>query len=683
MEKYNNNKDFLKLKETNPEFYLLSGDYYYSLSNFTLALCEYKKAEDISPRNPDYKYRIGKTLLQIENIREAHIYFEKALKLEADRAEFHNALSYTFHCLGKLEEARKHAERATEISPDIPLFRHNSAVILMEILIQKKDITPENLDVIAMEYRKGGINNPDMDRDKISGNFSALGLLYFTTGYIEKARIWFLKALELTPEKGELHVNLATLNLLEGNYEEAVIKFKRALEIKKYPLSVHRGLALCYEKMGNINMAIMEYEKLLKLNSHDEFARKRLHEIYDSIRMKNMSTSFINLSRIYMEDGEVEKASYELQNAIKMGGETFELIIELNRVGLYLLIKGKDTEALRMYEKSAALLKKLYGSLRDMYYKKSLSPENISSLHKVHIEKIVCYRMLRNIYYNKQLYTTSEYWHHELLKSIVNVSLNLNYYDYSSLDRLIYEIEEAIKTSSNPCPEFYRVMGDIGFYKSDFEVALSNYKKALQLSPEDTSYMLLLARCLVKSQKYREASLEYRKVLFLAPSLLPGHRNNLRHLSGFLEEEDFKLFELQCFEKIKSTPHEPCSYFVLGELYLQKNRLTEAIKAYECALRLDFSRKLFLHSLRKACGLKGEKMYKEDNLREAEEMLSLACRLSDDKDTDIYRYYLTLGLIYYRWKDFEKSSGFFLKLRYSNSELRIKAYKYLDRKSVV
>ena len=681
MEKYKdlkNNKNFLEVEEKTPEFYLLSGDRYYLLSDFALAISEYKKAEDICAENPEYKYRIGRALLQLGNFTEARIYFQKAILLEPGRAEFYNALSYTSHCLGNFKEAFENSLKAFELSPGNSLFRYNLAVIKMEIVKDKKDYSLDSLDSIGREYRKAGIENLDVDINKVFENFSTLGLLYFSKGAFEEARDWFLRASKLIPEKGAIYINIATIDLLEGNYKEAIFYFKKSFDLKANVYSAIRGLALSYEKQGNINMAIMEYERLLKLEPQDEFARTSLNKIYQAVRVENMSNSFVNLCRIYLKDGELEKAFYELQNAIKMGGETFELVSEINRVGLYLLIKGREASALRLYEKAAMLLKKLYRELKRKYQKKDWTRgfEYIFPLHKADMERIVTYRMLRDIYYNRKLYTIAHSWHDELWKAIKEIPSNFLLYDTKKLDKLVYEIAEAVKTSWFTCPEFYKIMGEINIYRSELNDALACYRKAAKLCPEEPSYLLATGNCLFSLKKYKEASLEYIKVLALEPARLIDNRDCLINLFKVLHKDDFCKFEAACLENIRIASHNSGNYFLLGELYLQKGKIEPSVKAFENALRLSFPKKLYLNSLASAYLFKGEELYKNNNFDEAKEFFSMAFSFGSE-DEIAWRAFFFMGLICYKQNSLEKALIYFLKLKYSSPEFRLKAYRYM------
>ncbi len=604
------------------ENFIRSGDEHYSKASYKMALNDYKQAEELCPDKDIYKYKTGKSLLALGKIKEAYVYISSALLLNQQNSEYNNGLAYVFYLMGDIEKACELATIAVNLSPQNSLFMHNLCTINMELLNRQKDITSDDIDIIALEYERTGIK--DLDVITVSENFSRLAMLFFKKGCLEKSMIWFRRALELNKKNPEFYINTGAVYLLEGNYEEAKGEFKKALALKFDFIAAHRGLALCYEKEEQIAMAILEYEKLLKIKPSDKHSRSSLDRIYYSLKIKNMTLSFLNLGRIYLGEGELEKALYEFQNIINIGGEIFELIPELNLLGELMIIRGKYGEALNIYEKSASLLNKLYGKLKEKYMKSEEVAESYRffSLVKADTERIHCYRMLRKIYYEKNLFNMAEYWEFHLKKSICDVNTHLTFYGLSHGEQLLSEIEQSIKLFS-----------------------------------DNSDCLLSFANCLYETGKYKEACEIYGDILVI--NSFEVIKNKEKLYFSLVKCQDMHRFKEMCLKTIKMKPQDGGCYFLLGEILLKEDRLTEAIRAYENSYRLS-GRKMFLKALANAYGLHGIALYKKGYLVEGEPLLQIASRHGDK--TIINKSVVTLGIIYYRWNNLEKAREFFLRM---------------------
>ncbi|MEQ8191191.1 MAG: tetratricopeptide repeat protein, partial [Candidatus Eremiobacterota bacterium] len=597
-----------------------SGDEHYLKAGYKMALNDYKKAEELCPDNDIYKYKTAKAFLALGRIKEAYLYFYSALLLNKQNPEYNNGLAYIYYMMGDMEKARELASVAVNISPGNSLFRHNLCTINMELLNKQKDITPDDLDDIASDYERAGIK--DLDVITVSENFSRLAMLFFRKGCLEKSMLWFQKALTLNRINPEYYVNIGAVHLLEGNYKEAKVEFNRALELNSFCISAHRGLALCYDKEEHVAMAILEYEKLLKIKPSDNHSRNSLDRIYYSLKIKNMTLSFLNLGRIYLAEGELEKALYEFQNIINIGGEIFELIPELNLLGELMLIRGKEGESLKIYEKSASLLKNLYRKLKQKYNKSDESAEiyRLFSLLKADTERIHCYRMLRKIYYDRNLSNMAEYWEYHLKKAICDVNTNLIFYGLSQKEQLLAEMEQSIK-----------------------------------LFPDEPDCLISFASCLYETGKYKEACQIYGDMLFLNSSEVIKHKDKL--YASLSKCQDINGFKEKCLKAIELKQGDGGCYFILGEILMKEGRIIEAIRAYENSYRLS-NRKIVLKALANAYGLHGLDLYKKGNLKEGEPLLLIASRNGDK--AIINKSIITLGIMYYRQNNLEKAREFFL-----------------------
>lgn len=80
-------------------------------------------------------------------------------------------------------------------------------------------------------------------------------------------------------------------------------------------------------------------------------------------------------------------------------------------------------------------------------------------------------------------------------------------------------------TPGEPDFAYYKKQADDNVSKGDLEIALANYNKAIQLSPQNSSLYLNRALVFLKKKDYEKAIAEYDKVIELSPKDLIAYAN--------------------------------------------------------------------------------------------------------------------------------------------------------------
>jgi len=142
-------------------------------------------------------------------------------------------LFYTGLCYGKLGEYQKaisYFEKTTKIMPGASQAYVNWGGCLTKIYIESKD--PKVLDDAISLYQRAITANANM-ADAYYNLSSALIHKWRETddvSFVEESRERILKAIEIIPDVGHYHYNLACVEALLGNVSEMLSSLQKALE---------------------------------------------------------------------------------------------------------------------------------------------------------------------------------------------------------------------------------------------------------------------------------------------------------------------------------------------------------------------------------------------------------------------------------------------------------------------
>ena len=191
------------------------GEAYMAKGNYTMALRELLRAEQIAPNDP---------------------YLQ-------------NSLGLTYMARGRFEEAVSHFKRALNLRPDYSPARNNlgSAYIALEQWDK------------AIECFEGV--KDDLLYATPYYSLSNLGYVYYMKGRYAEARRYYREALEMERRFPRALHGLGLVALATGDADEAVRRFEQA--IKEVPNAAHMYIDLgkAYERKHEYSKALNAYEK--------------------------------------------------------------------------------------------------------------------------------------------------------------------------------------------------------------------------------------------------------------------------------------------------------------------------------------------------------------------------------------------------------------------------------------
>ena len=229
-------------------------------------------------------------------------------------------------------------------------------------------------------------NSYKLDNNNFDTNFN-IGILNFKQKKFHEAEVIFLKLSKHFSDNKDVFYNLGIIKLETNEYDKAKKYFEKALYLDRQFYFAQHHLGECYEKLNNDDLAISNYKKaqlinlqgynntlnnlgniFLKLKNYD-LAKKYF---IDALKFNgNKKIIYNNLSILYLDILEVEKAYDYLQKSLSLDGNDPKILSRLISTSLYL---NKDINT----------YKKISEDYRDILSKKRQIKENKHKKSVVH-----------------------------------------------------------------------------------------------------------------------------------------------------------------------------------------------------------------------------------------------------------------------------------------------------------
>jgi len=300
-----------------------------------------------------------------------------------------------------------------------------------------------------------------------------LALCYQLLGDNKNACALFEKALILDKKNYFLIQQLANSYFFSEDFENALLNYLKGYSIdSSYYLT--KQIAKCYEELSNIDTAIIFYEKAIEMNSNDFLSTYRLTNIY---RKKENYEHAIKLTNSYLNQDSLNLKILRLQ-------------------GL-LLFLSKDFE----------------GSIKQ--YKKCLTLNDTSEL----TNKFIGYSYFKfGDFKNAKYYLEQAYLKNYLdMELCYLLGLACNYSDDFVLgaEYLNRAIDLSI-TSPLFLSQVNQELGRAYTNMFEYELALSSFLKAYDLTPNDVSLIYKIARHYDYCIKDKTLALKYYNFFLVA-----------------------------------------------------------------------------------------------------------------------------------------------------------------------
>lgn len=232
----------------------------------------------------------------------------------------------------------------------------------------------KNQDSALYYFRKASsiwTNNPDGDITKLANVLRNISVVYTNKGQFDSARYYINKNIALLKERfGEDHRELAgsynssgTIAYHLGKYDECQYYFGKVVRIREQSLGfLHPLTAEAYNNLAVMFMAKANYDTALVLNM--KAYRIRVSKLDE--KHPNIALSLNNIGNVYMAKGEYEKALDFHQQALKkrldiFSSEHADVAMSYANIGVLYREMGLYQKALEYFLKYREILLRLFG----------------------------------------------------------------------------------------------------------------------------------------------------------------------------------------------------------------------------------------------------------------------------------------------------------------------------------
>lgn len=177
-----------------------------------------------------------------------------------------------------------------------------------------------------------------------------IGLLYSKKGEIDKAIVYYLKALELNPNNVKAYQNLGNAYYALNKYEEAMHKYKKVINLSPNYSKGYYNLGNVYSVMKRSEEALHLFEKSIELDplfapAHNNLANLliktgKLAQAYKEYQKAiainpGYYRAYYNLGNLYLKTGDSKSAENSFKKALLINPKYIKPRISLGRIYYY------------------------------------------------------------------------------------------------------------------------------------------------------------------------------------------------------------------------------------------------------------------------------------------------------------------------------------------------------------
>lgn len=226
----------------------------------------YRSASSEAPRNPRFRYGLGRAATAAGNSEEALENLQQAVRLAPSYGVAHYALAMVYRDQGAEADSQRHLELFEAHESEEPP--------LNDPLLQ----AVQSLRVSASEYLQKGVEAKEAGRteDAVRLHLRALDedpallrarvnlvILYGASRRVEDAEEQYRISLDAGQESAELHYNYGVLVYETGKAKEAGDAFRRALALNPNHALANHNLGQILEEDGRFDEAMQMYRNAL------------------------------------------------------------------------------------------------------------------------------------------------------------------------------------------------------------------------------------------------------------------------------------------------------------------------------------------------------------------------------------------------------------------------------------
>ena len=230
-------------------------------------------------------YEDGAAFLRLNRMDRALEAFDRALALDPNHADAHNARGVIATRQRRYQEALNHFDNAVQHGPDNAGFYANRA-IAYHLMGRKDEALREYARAVQLDegYRgqldaiTGGQPLPQVGPPPAPTPITPIqklaaerayddGAAFLRLNALDRAMEAFNRALSFDPNHAEAHNARGVIATRQRNYHDAIAHFDRALQNDSNNAGFHINMAIAYHLMGRKDDALNAYQRAIALDA--------------------------------------------------------------------------------------------------------------------------------------------------------------------------------------------------------------------------------------------------------------------------------------------------------------------------------------------------------------------------------------------------------------------------------
>ena len=496
--------------KAHPEFQkalLLRGRCFARVKNYSLAASDLTRYHELNPDDHAAGIELAKVYLATNQIDNAAVQFEKAIKADHRSFDAYHGFSRVFFKKDRLDVAMAQCQKAIAIDNR----RAEAFATQAEIYLKLGD------DIRGIDSYCRAIKIESNEEAKANYLYMR-GVAYYSMNRFEEALEDFQNSCQLRPNHaGGLVWKAAACSRLE-QWTQAIVCLNRAMEIRP-------NAAEQYQQLGRpvAKKAIKHFNRRL-LEDEDDV---------DTYRERALANQFLSMFASSIDD--------------------LTTALELDPTNAGLLIRRGQVYAITDDQKSAIL-----------DFSRAIKIDRRNHLARYYraqarVKSGQYDRAQRDVQKAIRIDSLQPAYHHLLAKI---------YLQNDRPEQVVLSLDRSILLDSTDVSAF-KLRGDVQAKRKNYFSAVSDYTRALELDPSLTELLLLRAQTLAKADKPREAIEDFEMALTRDPQLPKAYSGRALALASLGEQEYATIWLTKAFHRFKKPRDLAELLFARGKIFYQ------------------------------------------------------------------------------------------------------------------
>ena len=500
----------------------------YEKGEYAKARLEFRNAIQIDVKYADAYYMLGMTAMKSGDPRAAFGSFSNAVELNPQLWDAQVQMGW-FLLGGK--NANGAMDKAELVLKNRPAYE-DALILKGAVLLKKKEAEA------ARQFLESVLGS---DVHKPEG-YLLLTSIYAQKNDAQNVERVLLAGIKDNQKAVPLYLGLADLYLNKKRTDEAISQIQKVIEIEPN-VSQHRlSLAAIYWQSGREQQAKDVLQSFVQADPTKE-------------------DRWINVAQFYLTRNKQGEGEEQLKEGIRHNGKSFSIRFALS--AFYF--------ATNQPEQGFAVLQECLGLERDSANPNILHTKN--SIAEFYLTR-------------QELDKAIKYVDEVIKESPKNVDANFIGGTIHLKKQEALQAVSSFRTVVNERQEFipgYVGLADAHLLNKEYKLAFDTLQNALRVAPDSREVILAMARVYVAQQDFKNAEVQYRKLLNANPLDLDVRSDlgDLMLLAGDVRRAEGEYMEIK-----RRVPKNPISYVKLSALYGRQNKWDKAINEMEHAVQI-------------------------------------------------------------------------------------------------